>query len=192
MALTTSSVHRSLATQISSVAPTLGRVMRTPLSGMAFAFLRDRLLEGSDKGEHESAEAFLDALLEKTENLHKLKEADAAFATELQNLDIDLDRLGAAEPKPLPSGERAAHGPQLFLSVAFLSAYFVVLLGIFYAEISPDYNPGAAWDKSTQQWVEQGSSLIDLMHVLLGVLTAGVAQVLNYWFGGASRARKSA
>ena len=190
--MTTSSVHRSLATRILSLAPTLGRVLRTPLSGMAFAFLRDRFLEGSDKREHESSQAFLDALLEKTENMHKLKEAEAAFSAELQKLDIDLDRLGTGEPEPLPSGARTPHGPQLLLSAAFLSAYFVVLLGIFYAEISPDYNPGAAWDKNTQQWVEQGSSLIDLIHVLLGVLTAGVAQVLNYWFGGASRANRSA
>jgi hypothetical protein len=64
--------------------------------------------------------------------------------------------------------------PQVIISALFLSAYFLMMAGIFYVEISDDLNMKTG-----------NNSLMDQLQILFGVLTAGVVQILSYWFGGA-------
>lgn len=65
---------------------------------------------------------------------------------------------------------------QFIFSLLFLLAYFS-LLGIILAyEISDTHN----MDKGE-------NSMMGEVKILLGVLTAGVAQILNYWFSSSQK-----
>lgn len=59
---------------------------------------------------------------------------------------------------------------QVVISILFLFAYFGMLSAMFFVEVS-----------DTMNMVKGENSLMSLLEVLLGVLTAGVGQVLNYW-----------
>jgi protein-S-isoprenylcysteine O-methyltransferase Ste14 len=61
---------------------------------------------------------------------------------------------------------------QVVISILFLVAYFTMLAAMFFVEVSDTLN-----------MVKGENSLMSLLEVLLGVLTAGVGQVLNYWLG---------
>lgn len=59
---------------------------------------------------------------------------------------------------------------RIVISILFLIAYFTLLGSMFFVEVSDTLN------------MKKGeNSLMSLLEVLLGVLTAGVSQVLNYW-----------
>ncbi|NTU73544.1 hypothetical protein HGB07_05260 [Candidatus Roizmanbacteria bacterium] len=59
---------------------------------------------------------------------------------------------------------------RVMISTLFLVAYFGMLAAIFFVEVSDKLN-----------MIKVENSLMSLLGVLLGVLTAGIGQVLNYW-----------
>ncbi|WP_211830383.1 hypothetical protein [Kistimonas asteriae] len=60
--------------------------------------------------------------------------------------------------------------PQLFISFLFVTAYFIIIGAIIYVEASDELN------------MQKGeNSFMDQIDILIGVLTAGVGQVLNFW-----------
>ncbi len=66
--------------------------------------------------------------------------------------------------------------PQLIISILFILAYFLMLGAILYIESSDTIN------------MEKGeNSMIDELQILFGAITAGVGQVLNYWFSNGAR-----
>jgi hypothetical protein len=185
---------------LSLVAPKLFTALAggSPIAGLAKHFIQEKLGNAEGMKDGESTEGFLDRMSDTLDGMGKVKELEQQFALELEKLDIDVFKLEVDDR--VSAWELAAkdNRPQLYLSIAFILAYFLVLVGVIWAEISPNFNPGAAWipdpgcaleDKGScpGHWEEQGESLIDLVQVLLGVLTAGVAQVLNFWFGGIMR-----
>jgi len=128
-------------------------------------------------------EEFLSAFLTSSENLHIVQKIEQEFKTEMDELNIDVFNLETNKPAKIQTASTKNHRPQLVLSVFFIVAYFMVLAAMFWAEVNPGFNPGM-YKSDTGEWIKQGESLIDLFQILLGVLTAGVAQILNYWFGG--------
>jgi len=61
---------------------------------------------------------------------------------------------------------------KLVFSIFFFTAYFSLLGAVLYVEASDTLN------------MKTGeNSMMDVLQILLGVLTAGVAQILNFWFG---------
>lgn len=60
---------------------------------------------------------------------------------------------------------------QFLISIIFLLGYLGVMGAIFYVEFSDDIN------------MKQGeNSLMGEAKMLLGAMTAGMAQILNFWF----------
>lgn len=60
---------------------------------------------------------------------------------------------------------------QFLLSLIFVCGYMAIIGIIFYIEVSDNLN------------MKKGeNSLMGEVKILLGVMTAGVAQVLNFWF----------
>ncbi len=60
---------------------------------------------------------------------------------------------------------------QFILSLFFLTAYITLVVAIVFVEMSDTLN-----------MEKGGNSMMGEMKVLLGVLTAGVGQILNFWF----------
>jgi len=167
---------------IAAAAPTISMAMDGPFAGTAVRFLAKQL-DREDLSDGKRLQTFLPDFMTDMANIQRLKEIDSEFNLMMEKMDIDLSGLnegagGIAKPH---------NRHQLYLSLAFIFAYFVVLVGVMMAELLPGTNPGATWIVDSDgigSWVNQTESLMDLIHVLLGVLTAGVGQVLSYWFGG--------
>jgi hypothetical protein len=161
---------------IQQVAPTLGLALKGPFAAVAQRYILDQLPPGSEGSEGSEASGTspqerLSALLDDAKNLHRIKDLDQPFRHEMQTLGVDLHKLQGAGPDNPRT--KAAINPQVLISVLFLIAYFIMLAAIFYVEISDEMN------------MQTGdNSLMDELQILFGVLTAGVVQVLSYWFGG--------
>ncbi len=161
---------------IQSVAPIFASALNGPFRDVAIKFVVDRL--DKDKiAEGLAQEELLSILLKDSGNLQKLKQLEPEFQQEMKKLGVDVFAL-EQEIKDKQSKKLAATKPnlrpQIFLSALFLTAYFVLLIIIFVIEASDTIN------------MEKGAnSLMGQLHILFGVLTAGVGQILSFWFGGA-------
>ncbi|UTW11227.1 hypothetical protein [Marinobacterium rhizophilum] len=157
---------------IQQLAPTLAAALNGPFAAVAQRYIRDHLAPDSHAA-GTSPEDAIRTLLGDAGNLSALKALDQPFRLEMQQLGVDvfaLEQAAAAERAPRVS-PRAS--PQIIISVLFLIAYFSMLGAIFAVEISDDMN------------MQTGdNSLMDQLQILFGVLTAGVVQILSYWFGG--------
>jgi len=78
---------------------------------------------------------------------------------------------------------KTVYWPQVSITMVFLLAYFSALAFMFYAEASTEFAVGMYKDKDGNI-VAQTADLLDELKILLGVLTAGVPQILSFWFGG--------
>lgn len=68
---------------------------------------------------------------------------------------------------------------RFIFSLLFLLGYMTLIFVILYVEMSDTLN------------MKQGeNSMMGEVKILLGVLTAGVGQVLNFWFGRSSAVEK--
>jgi hypothetical protein len=174
-----------------------------PLVDVASDFVRKRLgkgaLEGvSDDDDGTGVRGILEKLSGTLDGMQQLKELERQFKLEMEKLDVDVFGVEVDDRKDARTLAQKDMRPHILFSILFIAAYFSVLGGVIWAEISPNYNPGSAWvpapgcespvpSECPGTWDDQGESLMDLIHVLLGVLTAGLAQVLNFWFGGLIR-----
>lgn len=174
---------------LTEIAPTLAAALAGPFDSVAARYIT-RKLDHEEILPGPKLDAFLKGVLDKPENLQKVRDIEDQFKLEMEKLNLDIFRL---EQKEHTGARRMADKnvrPQIVLSITFILAYFVFLGGLFVAEVSPDFNPGM-YQNAAGEWVRQGESLIDLFQVLLGVLTAGVTQVLNFWFGSLFGSRSS-
>lgn len=142
---------------IGTVAPVLGTSLGGPLGGLAGKMVQNALGVDSEQQALQLLEADPDALM-------KLKQAERDFESRMRELDVDEERLHQADRASAREMAQATSlVPQVSLSALFIAGYFVIL-GLFF------------------------SSTIDVpmseaFHVLIGVLTAAIPQILHFWFG---------
>ena len=135
-------------------------------------FMKDHLMEGNAT-DNSNQDMPVKELLNDPQNLQKVKLIDQQFSQEMKKLDVDVFSLEKKAKKDEAGTTKEMMKPQIFISVFFLVAYFLMLAAIFFVEISDTLN------------MEKGeNSLMGELQILFGVLTAGVGQVLNFWFGG--------
>lgn len=158
-------VHADIA---KCITPNLHSALCGPLSVMAINYIKDKA--GMELDSNKPV-ATLAKLLQQPNNLAKLRKTEQTFTEEMQELNVDIHSPNRAEVKRKSSSSEQK--PQILISMLFLLAYFLLLAAIFYVEISDDIN------------MQKGeNSLMDELQILFGVLTAGVGQILSYWFGG--------
>jgi len=171
---------------LAEIAPTLATALLGPFGSVAAKFITSKLGH-EDTPAGTKLDDFLGKFLDKPENLQKVQEIEQQFKLEMEKLNVDIFSLEVEDRKSARTLAEKDNRPQIMISVAFVLAYFVLLGVMFWAEISPEFNPGMykiIHADKTVEWRVQGESLIDLFQVLMGVLTAGVGQILNFWFGG--------
>lgn len=150
---------------ISSVAPALGTALGGPLAGIATKYIADKLLGNEQATEQEIAEAILGAT---PEQLAKLKQLDNQFQLEMKQLEIDIYALSVQDRDSARKMFEVNIWPQVILSALFVLGYFIVLgLLLFNQQLLPASN----------------SAFLGVITTVLGVLTAAVPQILNFWFG---------
>ncbi|MCP4117202.1 MAG: hypothetical protein GY737_17750 [Desulfobacteraceae bacterium] len=163
---------KDLKTLIQHVAPTLSSALEGPFAGVATKFITDRLVEDSASGSGGDEENIIE-LLKDTKNLQKVKDIDQQFKLEMKQLGVDVFSLETDAGKNAQSRSKQKLTPQITMSVFFLLAYFTLLGAIFFVEVSDSLN------MTTGE-----NSLMDELQIFFGVLTAGVGQILSFWFGG--------
>jgi len=79
---------------LAQVAPTVATALGGPLAGLAVKTLSEAMFGHQDGNESEVSAALMSAT---PEQLQKLKEIDATFKLKMKELDIDLERISAAD-----------------------------------------------------------------------------------------------
>ena len=156
---------------LQQVAPTLAVALTGPFAAVAHRYIQDNLPAGIEVS-GTSPQEILGALLADAKNLQLIKSLDQPFLLEMQKLGVDLQSLehgaGGAQAKALTRDSLGIR-PQVIISALFLSAYFLMLAGIFYVETSDTINMKTG-----------DNSLMDQLQILFGVLTAGVVQIVKH------------
>ncbi len=150
---------------VRSIAPTLGAALGGPMAGAATKFIADKVLGNPEATSHEIEDLILGA---SPEMLAKLKEMDNQFKVDMRKLDIDVYEM---EYKDRDSARQLFSiniWPQIILSSIFVFGYFIILIALFF---NSDAIPS------------ENSALLGVFTTVLGVLTAAIPQILNFWFG---------
>ncbi|MDE4175786.1 hypothetical protein PXK01_16610 [Phaeobacter sp. PT47_59] len=146
---------------LGGIAPTIATALGGPLAGVATKALASKLLDRPDATEEEVEAAILGAA---PQDLLKLKEADADLERHLIDAGIELEKVAAndrdsARNRQIATKDRV---PGL-LAAVILIGYFSVLAYLI------TYGLPAASEQ--------------ILALLIGALTAGLTQVLNFYFG---------
>lgn len=157
---------------IQHVSPTLSAALGGPFAGVALKFIKDNIA-GDDIDDGRSTEDIVKSLLDDSKNLQKIKDIDHEFKSEMQKLNVDVFSLEKANNIIPVISDDANRNPRILISTIFLVAYFLMLAAIFAVEASDSINMKSG-----------DNSLMGELQILFGVLTAGVGQILSFWFGG--------
>lgn len=144
---------------ISTVAPTLGAALGGPLGGLAGNVIAATL------GEKDIETALVE---QKPETLLALRKAEQDFVIKLEELGIERERIEMADRTSARDLAKVNMKPQMVLSGVFIGGYFTVFVSLLTGT------------------VELTSAQQTLVNVLLGVLTAGIPQILAFWFGSSA------
>ena len=150
---------------VRTIAPTIGTALGGPMAGAASKYIADKLLGKPDASPAEIEQAIISA---SPEQLSKLKEIDTQFKLEMKKLDIDIFEL---EYKDRDSARKLFEvniWPQIIISAIFVLGYFSVLFYLLHSQSGEPNLEGA---------------MLGVVTTILGVLTAAVPQILNFWFG---------
>jgi hypothetical protein len=147
---------------LKGVAPTAVAALGGPFAPLAAGVIRNVL--GAENASESGLEAAVLAAAGDPASVVKLKEIEAEMANLEGQMGIRFEELEVEDRKDarLLARETSIY-PQLSLTVVFVLGYFVVL-GLFFS-----------------------STLIvpmsEAFMVMLGVLTAGMTQLMAFWFG---------
>lgn len=150
---------------VASVAPVLGTALGGPFGGMAAKFLSGKLTDSEDTPEDELAELVTNA---NPDLLFKIKELDADFKLEMKRIGLEENQLVVEDRKDARKLFSVDKRPQIILSGVFIGGYFVLVYSLITGGFKVDPSQTA------------------LVATLIGVLTAGVANIMQFWFGSSS------
>ena len=155
---------------VATVAPGIASLLGGPLAGVAVGALGKALLGDEAAGEEAVANAVLQA---NPEALARVKEAEFSFKAKMKELDIDLERIHGDDRKSA-RGMASARGlvPQVVLGTVFIAGFIAVLWAVFSGSAVLD---------------EQNRTIIVF---LLGILSAGITQIMNFFFGSSSGSKE--
>ena len=141
---------------ISTVAPTLGAALGGPLGALAGNVVA-AALGGKD------VEAAL--IEQKPDTLLALRKAEQEFQLKLEELGVERERIEMADRVSARDMGKVNLKPQMYLSGLFIGGYFGIIIALLM---------GAVETNGTER---------EYLIAMLGVLTAGIPQILAFWFG---------
>lgn len=154
---------------VRKLAPTLGAALGGPLAGAGVKFIADKLLGKPDANEGDIASFILGA---SPEQLAELKRIDNDFAVKMRELEIDVFKIEVEDRQGARQLFNVNMWPQIILSALFLVGYFT-LLGLL-------ISGSLALPQDT----------LTLVTALIGVITAGVTGIMQFWFGSSAGSKE--
>lgn len=149
---------------VGTVAPTLAMALGGPLAGVAVRELSQQLLGKPDAAPDEIEAALAVA---SPDTLAKIREADRAFESRMKELDIDLERVHAADRDSARRMQIATKDPTPMMLAVFVTLGFFGVLG---------------W-MLVYGMAEQGK---DALLVMLGSLGTAWVNVIAFYFGSSA------
>ena len=156
---------------LKTVAPILGTAIGGPFGGMASDFLLDAFSDDDEVNTEEELQAKI--LKANPETLLKLKTINANFETKMKELGLkekDLEAKDRADARAM--GIKTTLLPQMIISTIFVLAFSVILYTVF------------------TESIEMTETQKTMTTYLLGILSAGMIQVMNFWFGSSSGSKE--
>lgn len=150
---------------VKGVAPALGAALGGPFGGAATKFLAEKFLGNPDANESDLADAIMSASPEKLIEIRKL---DAEFKIRMRELDVDVFKVEIDDRKDARSLARVNMTPQISLSVVYSLGYFALLYLFMTGQ------------------TEVATSLKSEFNIVLGVMTAAQASIMQFWFGSSA------
>ncbi len=150
---------------VATVAPVLGSALGGPFGGMASKWLAGELLGDENAGEKALEQAITSA---SPDTMLKIKQLDNDFELELERIGLQKEQLVVEDRKDARQLFKVDKRPQIVLSGIFIGGYFALVWAIITGgfQVPPDQSA--------------------LVATLIGVLTAGVANIMQFWFGSSS------
>lgn len=149
---------------LGQVAPTIATALGGPLAGLAAKTLSTVLLGKEDGSETEIAKALQSA---SPDQLAAIKKIDADFKTRMAELEIDLERIVAADRDSARKREVALgdHTPKI-LAAAITIGFFGILFWMFVYGVPKNGN--------------------EALLLMLGALQTAFTGVIAYYFGSSA------
>lgn len=149
---------------LGQVAPTIATALGGPLAGLAAKTLSNVLLGKEDASEAEIAKALQSA---SPDQLAAIKKIDADFKTRMAELEIDLERIVAADRDSARKREVALgdHTPKI-LAAAITIGFFGILFWMFVYGVPKNGN--------------------EALLLMLGALQTAFTGVIAYYFGSSA------
>lgn len=148
---------------VRGVAPTLGAALGGPMAGIAVKFIADSVL-GLPEGATQMDVS--DAILSSTPDmLLKLKQSDRDFDVQMRQLDVDVFSMEVKDKDSARKLFRINIWPQITLSALFIGGYIWILSIFLTGNVSIP------------------ADLKSEFNIILGVMTVGVTNILQFWFG---------
>ena len=151
---------------IKVVAPTLGTALGGPLGGLAGQILGS-LVTGGKPSDLEEA-----IVAQKPETLLDLKQAEYDFREKLREMDIREEEIYATDRSSARELAKVNMKPQMWLSALFIGGYFAIISMFFVGDI------------------EIAPELKEPFLILIGVITANVPSIMQFWFGTSSGSQR--
>lgn len=152
---------------VRTVAPVLGTALGGPMAGTAIKFIAESFLGKPDATEEELEQAIVNA---SPADLEKLKSIDAQFKVDMKKLDIDLYALQYKEMESARGLFKVNVWPQMLLSFVFILVYFFILYMLLIGSAGAEHS-------------KLDPAMQGVTTTIIGVLTAAIPQILNFWFG---------
>jgi hypothetical protein len=149
---------------LGQVAPTIATALGGPLAGLAAKTLSTVILGKEDGSETEIAKALQSA---SPDQLAAIKKIDADFKTRMAELEIDLERIVAADRDSARKREVALgdHTPKI-LAAAITIGFFGILFWMFVYGVPKNGN--------------------EALLLMLGALQTAFTGVIAYYFGSSA------
>lgn len=158
---------------VAAVAPSLATALGGPVAGMAASIAVKALGKGDTGDTQKNIEQIGAAVASGDPNVFvQLQNAEQSYQLELERLGLEHEQIHAADRADARAmAAQTTLKPQMILSTIFVAAFAVLLFIIFGAERSLDDNTR------------------EPALYLLGILSAGMVQIMNFWFGSSSGSR---
>lgn len=144
---------------VKTIAPVLGTAIGGPFGGIASKAIQTALGVEDEVGIAEELQNNPDALL-------KLKNADQAFDAEMKKLDVDIMKIDADDRNSARTmATTTSMKPQVIIATLYNGGFMLIIYAVFFSTL------------------ELIGTQKDIALYLLGILSAGLVQINNFFFG---------
>jgi hypothetical protein len=151
---------------LGTVAPAVATALGGPLAGIAVGMAAKALGLGDGASQEDLEKAVLGAT---PDTLLKLKECENQFKIEMKRLGVEVEKVNAGDrASAREMAVKTTLGPQITLATLFTTGFVLVLYTLFSGEeaINPKMMQPAMY--------------------VLGILSAGMIQIMNFFFGSSA------